>query len=256
MRSFARGLAVIACFGAGEEGLALTEVADRVHIPRAAARRLLLTLQALGYCASDGRLFYLTPRVLELGHAYLHSIGLWRFVQPIIADLVGRLKESCSIAVLDSQDIVYVLRIPAPRILMLDLSVGSRLPAYATSMGRILLGGLARDEFERYLVTANLERITPFTVTDKRKLREIITRDRAQGWSFISEELEQGVCSVSVPLENVHGQTVAALSVSASSRRMTRRQVLSSLLPPLREAAQRINIHLHHSGRLISRSFF
>src|SRR4051794_30371175 len=166
VQSFARGLEVIRSFSSSAPRQTLTDVATRTGLTRAGARRILLTLQTLGYVESDGKLFALTPRILDLGFAYLSSMPIWNLAEPIMETLVGEVKESCSAAALDGTDIVYVLRIPTRKIMSIGLGVGSRLPAYCTSMGRMLLAGLPEDEVLRRLRASKRAALTRHTLTD------------------------------------------------------------------------------------------
>jgi IclR family pca regulon transcriptional regulator len=180
VQSFARGLAVIRAFGPGAKTMTLTEVAQKTGLTRAGARRILLTLQTLGYVALEGRSFSLTPRVLDLGYSYLSSMPLWDVAQPIMEDLVDRVHESVSASVLDGSEIVYVLRVPTHRIMTIGLSIGSRLPAYCTSMGRVLLGALPEEELDRTLSGTKLAALTRHTVTDPKQLRKACARSRCR----------------------------------------------------------------------------
>ncbi|MBP6406266.1 MAG: helix-turn-helix domain-containing protein, partial [Ramlibacter sp.] len=166
VQSFARGLEVIRTFNAQAPQQTLSEVAQRSGLTRAGARRILLTLHALGYVQTDGKLYQLTPRILDLGFAYLSSMPIWNLAGPVMEALVGQVKESCSAAVLDATDIVYVLRVPTHKIMSITLGVGSRLPAYCTSMGRVLLADLPEDELMARLKASNRQAHTRHTVTD------------------------------------------------------------------------------------------
>jgi len=242
--SLAKGLAVIRAFGEGSEELTLTQVAQRAGLSRSGARRLLLTLQQLGYVSASGRRFFLTPRVLELGYSYLSSLPLWRFAEPLLEDLVAALNETASVGVLDRTEVVYVLRIPAQRILRSGVSVGTRLPAHATSLGRILLGGLSAAELAQYFATATLERYTSRTVTDTERLRELIATDRARGWSYVSGELEEHIRGISMPIIAPDGRMIAAMNVSTNVARTREAEVLGRFLPALRTAVEKVSLAL------------
>ncbi|WP_397474162.1 IclR family transcriptional regulator C-terminal domain-containing protein [Pusillimonas sp.] len=242
VRSFARGLAVLRSFGAEAPAQTLSEVAERTGLTRAGARRILLTLLSLGYVSMEGRLFRLTPKVLELGFAYLSSLPVWSQAQPIMEALVEELRQSCSIAVLDGSEIVYVLRVPAHRIMSINLGVGSRLPADCTSMGRVLLAGLADDELEERIATMKLEPHTSTTIVDRGALIEEIRQVRVQGWSLVYEELEPGLVSVAAPIRAQDGRVVAALNVSGHARAITPEHLLKVCLPRLLAAAAKINM--------------
>jgi IclR family pca regulon transcriptional regulator len=244
VQSLERGLAVLRCFTRDEPALTLSEVAVRTGLTRAAARRFLLTLEHLGYVTLDGRRFSLRPRVLELGYTYLSSFGLPEIAEPHLEALVERTHESSSVSVLDGDDIVYVSRIPTKRIMTVSLAVGSRLPAYATSMGRVLLGALPPSELGAYLDRVELRPLTPRTIVDRDRLEETIATVRSQGWCLVDQELEEGVRSVSAPLTTRSGKVVAAINVSAHASRITLDQIRQRLVPEVRDAAAAISADL------------
>lgn len=241
VQSFARGLAVIRAFSAAAPRQTLTEVAKRCGLSRAGARRILLTLESLGYVKLDGRLFYLTPKTLDLGFAYLSSQPLWHLAEPVMQALTAELQESCSAAVLDGEDIVYVLRVPARKIMSINLGLGSRLPAWCTSMGRVLLGALPEHELEMRLARLQITRNTAHTVADVDQLRERIHQARKQGWSLINQELEDGLISLAAPITDRSGQVIAALNIGAQVNRMPPEALLERGLPKLLAAAQSIS---------------
>lgn len=241
VQSFARGLSVIRAFNADAPRQTLTEVAKRCGLTRAGARRILLTLETLGYVKSDGRLFSLTPKILDLGFAYLSAQPLWQFAEPVMQSLAAELRESCSAAVLEGQDIVYVLRVPARKIMSINLGIGSRLPAWNTSMGRMLLAGLPDDQLEAQLAAVELKPLTSRTVVRPDDLRARINQARAQGWCLVNQELEEGLVSLAAPLKDRSGQTVAALNVSGQVNRTPPEDMLAQCLPKLLEAAQTIS---------------
>lgn len=241
VQSFARGLAVIRSFGAATPSQTLSEVAARTGLTRAGARRILLTLQGLGYVQSSGRQFRLTARTLDLGFAYLSSLPLWSFAEPVMEALATEVKESCSAAVLDGDDIVYVLRVPTHRILSITLGIGSRLPAYCTSMGRVLLAGLPPDEARARLLAAPRPALTPRTVVAVEPLLAEIARVREQGWCLVNQELEEGLVSMGAPLTDRSGRTIAALNLSAQVAATPPEAMLQRCLPALRAAALRIS---------------
>ena len=241
LQSLERGMAVIQVFSREHPALTLSEVARLTGTTRATARRILLTLEKLGHVRSDGRLFSLTPRVLSLGWAYLSSLNLWEIAQPLMEDLVQKTKESCSAATLDLPDIVYVARVPTRRIMTIALGVGTRLPAHATSMGRVLLAGLPDDELDQFLTEAMLERVTDRTVTDPEKLRAIVVQARQQGWALNDQELEIGLRSIAAPIASADGRTIAALNLSAAAPRVSIEELRQRLLPALIETAEGIS---------------
>jgi IclR family pca regulon transcriptional regulator len=236
--SFARGLAVIRAFGPGARRLTLTEVAERTDMTRAAARRFLLTLVALGYARSDGKYFELTPSVMEIGYAYLSSIDLWEALQPDLADVTEKLHESCSASVLDGTEIVYVARSASRhRVISIGLSVGSRLPAHATAMGQVLLAALGEDGLDAYLAEAVLARFTEKTVSDAAALRARLETVAHQGYAIADQELEYGLRSLAVPLRGRDGAALAAMNVSVHAGRVGAETLAASYLPVLRAAA-------------------
>jgi IclR family pca regulon transcriptional regulator len=249
VQSLERGLAVIRAFDRGHRELTLSEVAVATGVTRAAARRFLLTLTDLGYVRSDGRFFSLSPRVLELGYAYLSSLTLPEVAEPHLEALVADVSESSSVSVLDGGDIVYVARVPVSRIMTVAISVGTRFPAYATSMGRVLLAGLPAEALDSYLDGLVIERLTARTVGSAKALRAEIQKVRAQGWSIVDQELEEGLRAVAAPIRDRAGRTVAAVNVSAHASRTTLESMRRDIVPPLLAAAARISADLPSNGR-------
>lgn len=241
VQSFARGLDVIRSFSGAAPRQTLTEVAARAGLTRAGARRILLTLQTLGYVASDGKLFALTPRILDLGFAYLSSMPIWNLAEPVMEALVDEVKESCSAAVLDGTDIVYVLRVPTRKIMKIALGVGSRLPAYCTSLGRMLLAALPDDEVVKLLRASPHEARTRHTITDVDALLAKVQQARRQRWCQVNQELEEGLLSMAAPITNRAGRTVAALNVSGQANRTSAKAMQDTMLPSLRRAAETIS---------------
>lgn len=244
VQSFARGLEVIRSFSAAAPRQTLTEVAGRTGLTRAGARRILLTLQTLGYVEGDGKLFALTPRILDLGFAYLSSMPIWNVAEPVMEALVEEVKESCSAGVLEGADIMYVLRVSTRKIMRNTLGVGSRLPAYCTSLGRMLLAGLPDDEVRRLLKSSTLEPRTKHTLTDVDVVLAKVQQARRQGWCLINQELEEGLVSIAAPIVNRAGRTVAALNISGQVNRTPPRQMQETMLPALRDAAWQISQRL------------
>lgn len=241
VQSFARGLVVLRSFGSDAPAQTLSEVAARTGLTRAGARRILLTLLHLDYVEADGRLFRLTPKVLELGFAYLSSQPIWTRAQPIMEDLVERLRQSCSAAVLNGDEIVYLLRIPAHKIMSINLGVGSRLPAYCTSMGRVLLAGLPPEVLRQRIASMKLTPHTANTVVDPEQLFDSIQEVRAKGWALVSGELEQGLLSMAAPVTDHTGKVVAAINISGQANDQARATLMDSGLPNLLEAVAKIN---------------
>jgi len=244
VQSLERGLAVIRAFSADAPELTLSDVARRTGLTRAAARRFLMTLADLGYVRTDGRRFSLSPRVLELGYAYLSSMTLPEVAEPHLERLVAETRESSSVSVLDGGDIVYVARVSASRIMRVAISVGTRFPAYATSMGRVLLAGLDEEELAAVLDGGELRGLTRATVTSTATLRAELARVRAQGWALVDQELEEGLRAIAAPIRDRDGRVVAAANVSAHASRTTTEGVRRDLLPPLLATAARIEADL------------
>jgi IclR family pca regulon transcriptional regulator len=249
VQSLERGLAVIRAFDRSHPELSLSEVAAATGVTRAAARRFLLTLAELGYVRSDGRFFSLSPRVLELGYAYLSSLSLPEVAEPHLERLVAEVNESSSMSVLDAFDVVYVARVPTSRIMTVAINVGTRFPAYATSMGRVLLAGLPDDELEAYLKNIRLDRLTARTVSTAAALRTELQRVRAQGWAMVDQELGEGLRAVAAPIRDRAGRVVAAVNVSAHASRTTLERIRRDLVPPLVAAAARISADLPATSR-------
>jgi IclR family pca regulon transcriptional regulator len=241
LQGLERGLAVIQAFSHEAPAMTLSEVARRTGISRATARRILLTLESLGFVRCDGRDFALTPRVLSLGWAYLSSLNLWEIAQPFMHDLSGEVHETCSATTLDLPDIVFVARVPSRRILMMSLGVGSRLPAYATAMGRVLLAGLSDAAVAGHLAETPLEPLTHRTVTEPRQLRGIVASVREQGFALVDEELELGLRSLSVPLRAPDGGVAAALNLCAATARVPVEEMRTGFLPRMQATAAQIS---------------
>jgi IclR family pca regulon transcriptional regulator len=248
VQSLDRGLAVIRAFGPDRERLSLSEVARATNLTRAAARRFLLTLVKLGYVRSDGREFSLRPRVLELGYAYLSGLTLPDVAAPHLEELVARLHESSSISILDGQHVVYVARVPTKRIMTVAISVGTRFPAYATSMGRVLLAALPPDALEQYLAEAVLEPLTANTVTDAGRLREILAEVAAQGYAIVDQELEEGLRAVAAPIRGAQDTGTAAINISAHASRVSVESLRTDIVPALLETARQIEADLAAQG--------
>ena len=244
VQSLERGLSVITAFGPSTPELTLSDVAKATGLTRAAARRFLLTLVDLGYIRQDGKLFRLTPRVLALGYAFLSSISLPELAGPHLERLAEEVHESSSLSVLDGHDIVYVARVPTSRIMTVAINVGTRFPAYATSMGRVLLAGLDEPALEEHLATLDLERFTDHTVASLDDLRARIAETRAHGYALVDQELEHGLRSIAAPVRNRHGKVVAAVNVSSHVSRVTRDRARKELLPPLLRAVREIETDL------------
>jgi IclR family pca regulon transcriptional regulator len=244
VQSLERGLSVIRAFDHERPELTLSEVAAVTGVTRAVARRFLLTLASLGYVRSDGRFFSLTAKVLELGYAYLSSLSLPEVAEPHLEALVGEVNESSSVSVLDGHDVVYVARVPVSRIMTVSISVGTRFPAYATSMGRVLLAGMSEPELAAYLSAVRLEPLTARTVSSVAALRGEVARVRSQGWALVNQELEEGLRALAVPIRDRAGKVVAALNVSAHASRTSLEAMRRDLLPPLLKTAANVEADL------------
>ncbi len=239
VQSLARGLAVIRAFDAEHPALALTDVADRAGIPRAAARRVLHTRETLGYIRVRGREFSLTPRVLELGFSYLSALSLTEVAQPHLERLSHRVGESVSAAVLDGDDIVYIARVPTRRIMSVGITIGTRFPAHATSMGRVLLAAQPDRPVGPFVSPATGEQVDPAA------LALALDEAAARGYAIVDGELEQGVRSVAAP---VHGRdgTVAAVNVSTAKTRIPLESLRGEIVPALLETTAAIDAELRH----------
>jgi IclR family pca regulon transcriptional regulator len=246
MASLARGLAVIRAFTQQRRSLTIAQVSKRTGIPRAAVRRCLYTLAALGYVGSDdGRNYALRPRILALGHAYLSSTPLVSAVQPLLDQLTSTLHESSSMAVLESDEILYVARSSTTtRLMSIDLGIGSRLPAYCTSMGRVLLAGVAPAELDAYLSRVKLVKLTGRTVTEPAELKVVLTKVRRDGYALVDQELEIGLRSIAVPVADAAGRVVAAINIGTQSSRVSVAEMESKFLPALQAAAHELALLL------------
>lgn len=241
IQSLARGLAVIRSFDVERPSQTLSEVARHTDLTRATARRVLHTLVELSYAATDGKQFWLTPSVLDIGYAYLSSLNVQQIAQPFLEHLSEQTQESVSVSVLDGADIVYVARVPTKRIMTIALGLGTRLPAHCTSMGRVLLAALPAAEVARRLGPGPLEARTERTEVDPARLDEILTGVRRQGWALVDQELELGVRSMSAPLRDASGTTVAAMNISTHAGRTEVAELHERFLPCLVDTADRIN---------------
>ncbi|MGA8144945.1 MAG: IclR family transcriptional regulator C-terminal domain-containing protein [Candidatus Acidiferrales bacterium] len=241
MTSLARGLAVIQAFSQRRHHLTISQVSTSTGLSRAAVRRCLYTLAKLGFAGSDdNRHFFLRPRILALGHSYISSMPLATAAQPVLEHISHLLHESCSIATLDGIDIVYIARANVTRIMSIDLGVGSRLPAFCTSMGRAILANLSPEEVESYLERAQFKRFTERTITSPAKLMQALRQVRREGYSIIDQELEHGLRSMAVPIQNPAGKVVAALNIGAHAQRVSIQEMQTKFLPHLRAAAQEL----------------
>jgi len=244
VRSMARGLAVLKAFDHDNPAMTLSDVARKTGLTRATAGRFLKTLVTLEYASFDGRDYALRPRVLELGMAYFSSHSFIDIANPILKRTADRAQEPCSMAVLDGDEIVYVVRHTASRMMSISINIGKRYPAYATSLGWVLLGGLPDSDLERILDGARLRQVTPHTITDRDRLREVIMQGRRDGFCQAESQLETGILSVAVPVRDRSGTIIAAINMGVPSSRHDPQSLRRDLLPILKEAAQEIEFAL------------
>ncbi|MET7648383.1 IclR family transcriptional regulator C-terminal domain-containing protein [Streptomyces sp. NPDC005426] len=249
--SLARGLSVLATFGEGRDALTLTDVARATGLARATARRALITLEHLGYVVTEGRIHRLTPRVLALGYPPLSRATLPQIAQPHLAALTGQVQDSASLAVLVGDDVQYTGRVATRRIMNVNITVGTRFPAHATSLGRVLLAALPPAERAARLARTEPHALTPYTVTGPDELRAVLDRARADGYALVDEELEVGLRSVAVPVHDRRGTAVAAVNVAMHSSSRTLQECVTDVLPRLRATAGRIEADLHITERYV-----
>jgi IclR family pca regulon transcriptional regulator len=244
VQSLSRGLTVLQAFNAERPAMTLADMSRATGLTRATVRRLLLTLVALGFVCTDGRTFELTPRVLDLGFAYVSSLQLPDIAQPFMEALSDRVHESVSASVLDGSQIVYVARVNTQRIMGISLAIGSRLPAAWTSMGRVLLAGLSEPQLEEFLDELVVSGPTEQSINDTEALRSEIHTVRSQGYALIDQELEEGIRSVAAPLRDRRGRTLAAINVGTHAARVTLKELRGVILPDLLATARSIESQL------------
>lgn len=241
---FAKGLRVIEAFGEATPRLSITDVSNSTGLERATARRCLLTLSELGYAHYDGKFFTLTSRVLRLGHSYLSATPLPRIVQPFLDRLSEATGESASVSVLDGNEVVYVARAAQRRVMSINLSPGSRLPAYCASMGRVLLAALPGQQARNILEATDLKANTPHTLTNIEELLNELQHVREQGYAIVDQELEMGLRSIAIPLMGANGLTVAALNVGTQAVRTELTEMVERYLPIMRETQTALRLAL------------
>lgn len=244
VRAIARGFGVVEALGRPPGRHTLSEVARLANVTRATARRILATLVAMRYCASDGRYFHLRPRALGLGLSYLNSLPFWAHSHRTVESLRDETSESCALAVLDETEIVYVQRLPSRRILTANLGVGSRLPAHVVSLGRVLLAATPTPDLERFLEQVELKRLTPRTIVDREVLRRELTKVAEQGYAWVDGELDLAICGIAVPVRQQNGQVIAALSVNTISGTLGEAVARRRFLRPLQQAARDIQMQM------------
>jgi IclR family transcriptional regulator, pca regulon regulatory protein len=241
VEALARGLDVIAAFGADRPAMSLTEVAAAAGLARPTARRLLLTLEELGLVRSAGGVFHLTPRVLGLGTAYVGALGLWDIARPHLESLVGQTGESSSMAQLDGADIVYVARVSVPKIITLRVEIGTRFPAVRTSQGKVLLAALSPGELDAALAEPSRAGLPPTPPADDAALRDELVRVRARGWALADEELAPGIRSVAVPVRDGSGTVRAAMNVTVHAAETSTERLVQEHLPRLLHTAGEVS---------------
>ena len=240
MTSLARGLHVIRAFAGVDRRLTIADVSRATGLTRAVVRRCLYTLKELGYAQTDGRMYFLQPRILNLGYAYLSTAPVPIAAQPVLEEMSEVLGEASSVAVLDDGAVVYVGRAATKRIMSVTLGVGSRLPAYCTALGRVLLAHLTDDQVDIELAKVDWTQHTKHTVTSRKRLEEMLVEVRQEGFAINDQELEIGLRSIAVPVRNVVGTVVAAMNVSSQASRVSRRELMERCLPVLRTAAEKL----------------
>lgn len=240
VNALARGLGVITCFDQDAEVLTLSEIAAKTRLTRGTARRFLLTLESLGYVRCDGKTFRLTPKVLNLGYAYLSSLPLWKAAQSIMKDVVDELDESCSIGVLDGHDVVYIGRIPPKHLSFIPVQPGTRMPAHINAMGQVLLAQLNSQELDAYFRNATYEKITKYTLTDEAAIRKVLTRVAKDRYALSDRQLQIGIRSIAVPIPSKSGRSEVAINATANESRASKRELIMRFLPVLRRAADQL----------------
>jgi len=244
MTSLARGLHVIRAFAGVDRRLTIADVSRATGLTRAVVRRCLYTLKELGYAGTDGRMYFLQPRILNLGYSYLSTAPVPIAAQPVLEEMSEVLGEASSVAVLDDGAVVYVGRAATKRIMAVTLGVGSRLPAYCTALGRVLLAHLTDEQVDIELSKVDWTQHTKHTVTSRSRLEELLVEVRHDGYAINDQELEIGLRSIAVPVRNVVGTVVAAMNVSSQASRVSRRELVERCLPVLRNAAEKLSSQL------------
>jgi IclR family pca regulon transcriptional regulator len=240
VRAFSRGLDVIEALGNGLHSKSISMVADETGLSRAAARRLLMTLAERQFVTTDGKTFSLSPRVLNLGLTYLHTLPFWPYAQPALEDLRAQTQESCGMAVLDGTEIVYVLRVPSRRILAMNANIGTRLPAHNVSLGQVLLSELEAEALKGYCAEADFTPRTSRSLTSPRSLKPALEQIRSKGYAWVDGELDTAICGVAVPLRDRAGKIIAAINISLIAGEWNEAKARKHLLAPLRQAAEQI----------------
>jgi IclR family pca regulon transcriptional regulator len=250
VEALARGIEVIRCFDATHMEMTVSEVAARTGLARPTARRLLMTLEQLGYMRSADGVYALTAKTLELGTAYISALGVWDIARPHMQALVDRTRESTSMSQLDGSDVVYVARVAVPKIIAISVSIGTRFPAVATSMGRVLLAALAPDELDAVLDTPSASGVLPRVNLDRAALTEALDAVRTQGWALSDEQLSVGIRSIAVPVTGADGRVAAAMNVTVHAAETSVERLLDEHLPLLLDTARAVSVEWSHLARL------
>ena len=240
VEALAKGIAILESFDAAHPEMTLSEVARTVGLSPAAARRSLITLQALGYVGQIGRRFHLKPKVMTLGSTLYFSVGIGDVLQPDLRELVQQFGDASSIGTLDGEAVIYIAHSSVQRARRAAATIGARYPAYATSLGRVLLAGLPDDQLEAYFARVKPTALTSLTVTDVGALRDIIAAVRENGYSTTVDQLDYGITAIGVPIRGPDGRTVAALNSSGYTGLVSPESLVEERLPTLRAAASRI----------------
>lgn len=240
MTSLARGLEVIRAFRDAATGLSMAEISERTGLSRAVVRRCLFTLEEMGYVSRDRRVFQLEPKILTLGQSYLSSSSIPVKAQPFLEAVSQRVNESCSLAVLESDQAMYVARSATRRIMSVTLGIGSRLPAYCTSLGRVLLAHLPPADLRAYVDRTELVAYTEHTIVKPERLDRVFAVVREQGYALVDQELELGLRSIAVPIHGPSRQVVAAMNVGVQAGRVPASEMLETILPVIQEEAERL----------------
>lgn len=248
IQSLEKGLTVIRAFNVDNPSFTLAEIARETGLSRASARRIVLTLQALGYVGTTGRTYHLLPKVLELGYAYISSFGLTGIAQPHLDRLNAEVEEGCSLGVLSEGEVVYIARAQSRRIMSMYFNIGTRLDAAATAIGRVLLSALSDEELESHFAAYPPKKHTPLTVTSVPELIEAIRQIRAQGWGVVDQELEIGFRTAAAPIRNHEGKIVAAINVGAHASRISQEEMTSKIVPRLLDTARAIETDLSRTA--------
>ncbi|WP_156289450.1 IclR family transcriptional regulator domain-containing protein [Oceanobacillus salinisoli] len=241
IQSLDRGLQVIQAFSEKNPTLTISQASEITGLNRPTVRRILLTLEMLGFAESKNKVFSLTARTLTLGYAYLSTQDIWSNAQPFMKDFVAQTGESCSITVLDDTDIIYVARVPAKRIMSINLNVGSRLPASSTSMGHVLLANLPKEKLENLIDKMDLKKHTENSITDKEELLSILSVVKEKDWAGIDQQFEEGVRSIAVPIRDAVGKVIAAINCSVHAGRISKEVLEKEFLPILFETSSKIS---------------